>query len=404
MSSGLWWALLAVLFGLGAITGRGLLVILSVILALASGASELWARYCLANLTLTRRLGRHQLEFGQETTLILEVVNAKPLPLPWLLVQDRFPYGVELLTGKLKHGAPGYAGSLVALLSLRWYERVVRTHRIRGSQRGIYRFGPASLTSGDIFGARQRQEEAPGTETLVVYPRLVPVQARALPSDRPVGAWLARRRIVEDPLRFAGVRPYVPGDNPRYIHWKASSRLGQMQTKVYDPSANLAMVLALDVQTMPRTFEGVPAYLEYMATAAGSLAMQALDERHTVGLAHNGLSSKGGRWVYVRPGRRPEQALAILTALAGVDVFRGMAFAELLATLMPLLPLGATLLAMSALPSEAIYEALLALQESGHAVTLFTVGDEPPDVPPAIPSQHLGGTDAWEHLETLDLA
>ena len=60
MKGGLWWTFLGVLLILATLNGRGTLVLLTLVLALASGASELWARHCLTNVTYRRRLGAHR--------------------------------------------------------------------------------------------------------------------------------------------------------------------------------------------------------------------------------------------------------------------------------------------------------------------------------------------------------
>ena len=135
------------------------------------------------------------------------------------------------------------------------------------------------------------------------------------------GEWLARRRVHTDPLRFAMVRDYAPGDNPRHVHWPASAHAGRLQTKQFDPSDTLALMLVVDVQTLQRTFEYVPEYLEYGITAAASIATEALAQRHMVGLCANALGAEGQGWVLVRPGRHPDQARQLLIAMAMLGPF-----------------------------------------------------------------------------------
>ena len=432
MKGGLWWAFLGALLILAVLNQRGTLALLVLVLALASGASELWARHCLTNVTYRRRLGRDHLAYGEATTLTLEFTNAKPLPLPWLLVRDRYPAPVTLpdaISGSGRRpdrggrqpedsgrqpkdsGRPAgrpydvdaaQGGALPAtpkpyldsVVSLRWYERVTRTHRIRGDQRGYFRFGPAEISSGDMFGFRRRQRIDDDTDELIVYPRVVPVEALGLPAGRPLGEWLARRRVHTDPLRFAMVRDYAPGDNPRHVHWPASAHVGRLQTKQFDPSDTLALMLVVDVQTLQRTFEYVPEYLEYAITAAASIAMEALAQRHMVGLCANALGGEGQDWVMVRPGRHPDQARQLLTAMAMLSPFPGLSLAETLHRLRPQLPYGATVVAITARPGEEVYERLLALDTAGHGAILLTVGDEAPDVPETLRHHHLGGRDA----------
>lgn len=408
MKGGAWWAFLSGLLVLALLNQRGTLVLLVLVLALASGASELWARYCLSNVSYRRHLGRDCLAYGEETTLTLEFTNAKPLPLPWLLVRDSYPSPVTLLdAGARLSIAPN--PSLDSVVSLRWYERVTRTHRIRGDHRGYYRLGPAEITSGDVFGFRRRRRLDEHTDELIVYPRVVPVASLGLPAGRPLGEWLARRRIHTDPLRFATVRDYVPGDNPRHLHWPASAHTGRLQTKEFDPSDTPVLMLAVDVQTLQRVFEYVPEYLEFVITVAASIAMEALAQRHMVGLCANAMGSEGQGWVMVRPGRHPDQARHLLGAMAMLSPFPGISLAEALHRLQPQLPYGATVVAITARPGEDVYERLLGLELAGHGAILLTVGDDAPDVPETLRHHHMGGRDAamlaaQQPLQALSLA
>ena len=403
MKGPLWWTLLIVLF-LAAVAARtGTLAVFVFVLALATAATELWGRFCLSNVGYRRRLGSGQIPYGEETSLVLEFTNAKPLPLAWLMVRDRFPRQMSLLA-ETRRPAPHRSSWLVTVLSLRWYERVTRTHRIRGDHRGWFQFGPAEVASGDAFGSRRRQRVDPEVDTLVVYPKVVPVHALGLPSARPMIDWFSHRRVLEDPLRFATVREYAPGDNRRYIHWKATARTGALRTKVFDPSDTLSLTIAVDVQTLRRAYELVPEYLEHVISAAASLATHALRERHMVGLCANGLARSGKRWIRVRPGRHPQQAQQILTALAGLSSFRGIPFEEMLYEVMPSLPFGTTVAAITARPREPTFEALASLEEAGRPTLLLTVGDLEADVPDQLTSYHLGGRDAWRRLEAVELA
>ncbi len=404
MKGSFWWATLAVLFLLAVVRRQAILAVFVIALALAAAASELWARYCLSNVTYRRHMAHPRIAYGEETTLSLEFTNAKPLPLAWLLVRDKFPSKVGLLASSPHEKAPPQRALLVSLLSLRWYERVTRTYRLKGEHRGHFQFGPAEVNSGDIFGFQRRQRVDSETDTLTVYPKIVPVSALGLPANRPLGEWLTHRRVSEDPLRFAMVREYAPGDNPRFIHWKTSAHVGSLQTKAFDPSATLLLIIAVDVQTLPRPYEYVPEYLEYVICAAASLAVHALNERHMVGLCANGLSRAGQTWLYVRPGRHPEQMTQILSMLAELNSFQGLPFHEMLRQLRPTLPFGASVLAITALPQDPLYETLFTLQEAGHGMLLLTVGDIKPQVPEELMFYHLGGHDAWQRLETLELA
>ncbi len=398
-----WWSLLILMLILALILRRSALAVFSIVLLMAIGASELWARHSLTNVTYERKLGGPYIGYGEETTLTLEFTNAKPLPLAWLLVRDRYPKRVDLLTEAVQGGVTGQSEYLLTLVALRWYERLRRTHRVQGTHRGVFSFGPAQLSSGDVFGFRRQSRNDAQVDTLTVFPKVVPVANLGLPADRPMGEWAARRKVMEDPLRFSMVREYAPGDNPRYIHWKVSAHTGSLQTKVFDPSDTLWLTVAVDVRTRDRAYEYVPEYLEFAISAAASIIMHALSERHMVGLCANGLGEGGETWVQIKPGRHPAQATQLLSMLATLEPFRGLPFNEMLYQMQPGLPYGSTVAAISAVPNERLYEALLDLEKQGHRVMLLTVGDEAFDVPELVMHYHLGGRDEWNRLEALSM-
>lgn len=414
-----WWMFLIFLALISVVLRSSLFFLLVIFLALASGASALWSRHCLDGLTYRRIFKDTRIFHGEETLLTIEVTNAKPLPLAWLLVRDAFPRDVCLLTGNLEPGQEGEPEEqkeeeqqekekpvmhLIDMLSMRWYERVKRTYRIRGDNRGLYLFGPVSLASGDLFGFGHKSEVQEKQDFLVVYPRIVPVDQLILPAERPSGEMKAMRRIVEDPLRMATVREYMPGDSIRHIHWKNTARLNQLQTKVFDPSSSHVVVLFVDLQTVHNPYGLIPEYLELIITSAASVAIDALDKRYTVGLYANGGPRGANHWTVIRPGRSPEQATRILDALAPLPGFRLLPLYQLLRRSMPALPYGSTVVAITAQPTEATLVSLLTIQDAGHPVVLFTVGDTELQIPDTFVSYHLGGRDAWHRLEALELA
>jgi len=420
-----WWTFLGILFALSlalrASPGpAGALFLFATLLAIASGASVLWYRFCLHGVTYQRELREQRIFCGEETELRIRVTNAKPLPLAWLLVRDSFPRDILLLTGVLQGADNSDSHSLAALgsspysltdvLSMRWYERVQRTYRIQSQKRGVYAFGPADITSGDIFGFGQQHAELETQDRLTVYPKVVPVEELGLTAgldqvlkSRP-GEFGARRKIVEDPLRMATVREYMPGDSIRYIHWKNTARVNQLQTKVFDPSAGPVLVLLIDLQTVLNPYGYIPEYLELIISAAASIAVHALDQRQAVGLYANGGPSGSSYWSSVSPGRSPGQGVQILSALAPLSGFRLLPLHQLLRRAMPSMPYGSTVVVITARPIEQTLVALLALQDAGHPIVLLTVGDQKPTIPATFATFHLGGRGVWRRLETLELA
>lgn len=379
MIGGFWWSLLALLFLISAITRDTRLFLFALMLSAAAGVSALWSRYSLSELRYGRRFSRSRIEFGEETDLTLEIYNAKPLPLPWVLISDDYPDGVELLTGQLGTSrAVGFRSAIVNFLALRWYEKVRRVYRLRGTNRGVFRFGPAEIYAGDVFGFRRQNQRYEQIDRLIVYPKVVPVEVLGLPAARPSGDFAANRRILEDPLRFRGVREYEPGDSIRYVHWKATARQGELQTRVFDPSASRVIMLVVDVQTAERPYSLVPEHLELLISAAASLATDSLEAGYAVGLMANSGPVESNELIRVPAGRHPDQLGVLLEAMAQLTGFRLVSLPRLLAAVGSELPYGATIVVLTARPDEEIQAQLLALQDLGHGVLLLTAGKSPP--------------------------
>ena len=404
--SSVWWFIIGVLALVSVLLRNNLLFLLSLFLVLIASVSHLWTRYCLAGVTYRRKFGSLRLFFGEETDLAIEIVNAKPLPLAWLRAEDELPSALDL--GATKLATTHLAGRmrLVNLLSLRWYERVIRRYYVRGTRRGAWRFGPVEISSGDIFGFTLRRTVIEDTVNLLVYPKLVPITALGLPARRPFGDVRTPRRVMEDPLRLMGTRDYAPGDSFRHIHWKATAQRSALQTKVFEPSAALPIALFLNINTYEYLYEGRDQDLtEFAISTAASVARWGWESGHPVGLFVNSIVQPGAQRIRIRPGQQPDQLLHILEALAKVVEFGRWPMDTLLQTEGLHLPAGTTVVVISATAHARLQHALLDMHKREFGVTLLTLGDKIGDLNlPGVRRYHLGGREEWHELASLELA
>jgi uncharacterized protein (DUF58 family) len=393
---------------LGFVLRSPLLFLLASLLALVTGASALWERYCLSGVSYTRRLGAGRVFCGESTDLWVEIVNAKPLPLAWLKAQDECPEAVLIEKARLTPAGEPDRLLLTSLLNLRWYERVRRHHRLTTTRRGIFDFGPVTVASGDIFGFRTRRMDIDHRHTLLVYPKIVPLDRLNLVPARPLGDFAARRRIIEDPLRLAGVRDYAPRDGIRHVHWKATARRGTLQTKRFDPSASHQLFICLNNQTLERAYGGILVdELETAIVAAASIAHASLENGYPVGLVSNGSLRQAEGLAHLPASRHADHEQRLLELLAQLSYFTAMPFEQLLRAEASRFPFGATLVVVTTLVNDAILAELLNLRASGHPVALIVVSQAsqlPASVEPVqsyLPVYLL--TANWSNLETLNL-
>lgn len=386
-----------------------LLLVLAVALALVAGLARLWWRHGLSAVTYRRQFSTTRAFFGEEITCELITENDKPLPLVWLEVVDEFPAELDVVGASLEPSSKARVQLFRAFFSVGPYERVRRRYRIRCQARGYYRFGPATLTTGDLFGFSAREREIVGRDSFIVYPRVVPVTDIGLPARQPLGDARPVQPLVEDPLRFAGVHAYAPGDSLRRIHWRASARTGQLQSRDYERSADPVVALFLDTNTFEYLWEGFdPALLELAVTVTASLAAHALDEGRQVGVFANAPVGDGTafRFVRVAPGRHPAQLARILAALAVFVPGAGFRLEETLAREIARLPWGATVVVVTARVTAGLQRALSDLSRGGRRAVLVACGAEPalePALRRRLTTYHIRETEAGDACAAVAL-
>ncbi len=194
-------------------------------------------------------------------------------PLPWLEIEDTIPRSLPIEGQQVRVSYYGDTAILDNLFSTRWYERITRSYTIQCNARGVHKFGPTVVRSGDVFGFLSNEEMLSNWQYLLVYPLVAPLTRFNLPSRRPFGDRTAQRRLLEDPLRTIGVRDYVYGDSLRRVHWKATARTMQLQSKVYEATTTYTLVIFLNIMTQFDVVHGLqPEILELAICAAASVA------------------------------------------------------------------------------------------------------------------------------------
>ncbi len=396
---------------------------------------DVWYRFCLAGVEVSRTFSTKRAQIGDEVTLTLTVENRKLLPLPRIEIQDEVPEAGVLIRGAfLETSIKSLRAQLVNILPLWAFQRVTRRYRMRCLARGVYTFGPMRIESGDPFGFLEREAQIEAVERLVVYPLIVPVERLGLPSHAPFGERKAPRRFLEDPLRVASVRAYAPGDEPRRIHWKATARSGSLQSKVYESSTYHTLALFVDVRVRDDQILSYDAErLELALCTAASVATWGVENGYAVGLYANGTLAEIGDaslQPHLTEGEADSDALRLARIILATSVQPRIApsthsgqivrIQETLARLIPYfagpiadvitreearLPFGSTAVYIGAAPALGVsgVVALDRLRRRGHAVVVLLTGEE--ELPEhGVPVIRIGDADTWAQLQREALA
>jgi len=379
--SPVWFEMAALLIGVGILLHQRAFFALAACLLTVIPIAWWWRELSLRRVEYERSFDKRRAFPGETFEMTVRVTNRKLLPLSWLEASDEIPMALSLAQKVLTPTHAPRIGRLDIALSLRWYERVNRRYKLQCLTRGIYTLGPVHLKSGDIFTLFETQESHEVRDRLIIYPRIWPLEELGLPSKEPFGERQARRRLIEDPLRTAGIRDYHPEDSLRHIHWKATAHQGELQVRVFEPTTTLNLVILLNVSTFEHHWQGViPELLEHTIGVAASIATWAVGQKYKVGLVANGSMPRSDQPIRVPPGRSPGQLTAILEALAAVTSFATSSIQELLRRESPRLPWGATLVVVTAIVTDGLAAAIMRLRDAGRRMVLISLADE--DEPP----------------------
>lgn len=382
--------LLGLLLVVGLMRGQSALIMIASLLLVSVGAFSWWSRMAGRALRYERACVPPRIFPGERTHYVVRLSNDQMLPLPWVRIEEHLPdVLVAERTSESANGAkpsdrPWQRSRMVAL---GWHERLELRQAFTCTKRGEYRIGPTNIETGDPLGLFPVHIQVPETLSLLVYPRTAVARDLLSESAAPFGTIGARPPALEDPARFAGLRDYQPGDPRRWVDWKASARRLKLQTRVFTPTTVSTRIVALNVQTMPFTWQGYDAKrLEAAIGVAASLIRDSILADQPVGLAAN--SSGVGMedfQVFLRPNRRPSQLEDALAALARLSPLPTMAFGSMLRRIAANFPYGASLLAVTPYIDEPIADDLSRMAHSGHTVSLVLVETEiPPYLDPKI--------------------
>ena len=398
------WLLLAVLILIVSLAMHQVpLALVALLFLLAGGVSRLWNRYCLSRVEYRRRLGAKRVFFGDETVFEIEITNRKPMPLPWIHIEDELPEQVKLLKGKTQQSAEDRV-LLSNMLPINMYHRVTRRFPLKCDRRGAFLFGPTRIHSGDLFGFFRRTMMIDTMDTLLVYPRLVPLEELGIPSHQFFGDIRLRQHLFQDPVLTAGVRDYYPGDSLKRIHWKSTARLGKLQTRIFEPTTTVDLSMFLDVRTLDAPYWGSVLQLQELAIiTAASLAQGALESGFRVGLYVNQITRFSQGMARVPHSQHPEQLERILEALAQVHQVDNIKLESYIRQEAPGLPYGSTIVAVTAVPQPELLATLLDMQRLGRSTALVKVGGAPPDPGRGLRSYHVTDEAAWNVVRKIGL-
>lgn len=239
-------------------------------------------------------------------TVTVRITTKSRLPLPFALIDDRFPFGVELVDGGTNSAGAVSRGRPVEL-----------TYRIRCKSAGPVRFEGVRFRFSDPQGFFFH-----GTflRTAMEYPALPPLvdvddNQRHTKHDNmlpPPG--IHRLKRAGSGSELLDLRDYMPGDPPKMIAWKASARKDKLITKEFESDVPVRCTMLVDTSQAVRL--GPPGHnaLARLVEIASAVAQAALANRDHVGL----IAFDEENSTYMPPARSKRHLIELLRKLSEV--------------------------------------------------------------------------------------
>jgi uncharacterized protein (DUF58 family) len=125
-------------------------------------------------------------------------------------------------------------------------ESVTAAYRIPTTRRGPVVVGPLEADRTDLLGLCRRTWTVAEADEVLVVPRIMVLPMPSAGSAGRLGQHLKTRTWGQRGAEFHALRPYVNGDDPRVINWKASARAADLIVRDSKPEGLVRCTVVLD--------------------------------------------------------------------------------------------------------------------------------------------------------------
>ncbi|MGD9646703.1 MAG: DUF58 domain-containing protein [Pirellulales bacterium] len=232
---------------------------------------SLWyARWALRRVHAERSLPE-RLFCGTTSEIHLTAVNPRRWLALWsVALEDRIRSDRPPIAAR-----PTRVGRLFWRLPARAGRRL--SYQYCPPSRGRYRFGPLTAVTRFPLGLVRGSRVVADEQEVLVWPALGRLQVRSRrwigQPDRGTAQSNAARagRMGE----FHSLRDWRPGDNPRWVHWRTTARVGELMVRQFEQHRDPEFALLIDLwqgtEKLPADRAAVEAAVSFAATLLSEL-------------------------------------------------------------------------------------------------------------------------------------
>jgi uncharacterized protein (DUF58 family) len=144
--------------------------------------------------------------------------------------------------------------------------------------RGVIPVGPVRAVRADPIGLVRRERQWDERIDLFVHPRTISVPSMSTGFVRDLEG-NPTRDLTSSDVSFHALREYMPGDEPRSIHWKSTAKTGQYMVRQFEETRRSHLMIALSLADEDYTDDED---FEMAVSVVGSLGVRAIRDARTI--------------------------------------------------------------------------------------------------------------------------
>jgi uncharacterized protein (DUF58 family) len=209
------------------------------LLLILLGFGQFTKKNAFRHLNAQRMIKNEKVQVGEDILVTTIIENNKCLPISFLHVKEEIPKGLVTEVSN---------NEINLFFSIKWYERVRSTFKLKGQKRGVYLLKTMKISLGDLFGFSTDTFILDDYKEIVVYPFVKNINSFNLVSNSIQGDNIIRRWIYKDPIFIRGIREYNVDDRMKDIHWPSSLKANKLMVKEFDYSSDRELVIIFNAQ------------------------------------------------------------------------------------------------------------------------------------------------------------
>jgi uncharacterized protein (DUF58 family) len=225
----------------------------------------LWPTIAVRGLSCGVRFPQRRVTEGEPALVLVRITNHWPFPVWGIAIEDGFGGNSSTIGGDLTN-----RGSVALARVAGWTTSEFRWEFVPDS-RGEYPLAPPKLVTGFPFGLRKASRPTAVDQTLLVWPRVIPLETLLDAAETRPSVDLFSDHRVGDSGDMTGTRLFRDGDSLRRVHWAQTARQGRMIVCERQAAAQSAIRVVFDSDPHLHRGVGSEGTLEWSIRIAASV-------------------------------------------------------------------------------------------------------------------------------------